>query len=80
MDIFKHFGIDMNNDTLSQIIDKMNDKGVGNFCITPSTDDNTPKGMFLVLSDPEAVPYVQRALEEYDADMEQEDAAGEEAI
>lgn len=70
MDIFKHFGIDMNNDTLSQIIDKMNDKGLGSFYIKPSIDGETPMGMFLVLADPKAVPYVERALEEYDADTE----------
>ena len=79
MDIFKHFGIDVGKDTLDEIITKMTDKGLGNFSVVPRDKDDKPRGMFLVLSDPDAIPYVERALEEYDADMErEEEGEGEE--
>lgn len=73
MDIFKHFGIDVGKDTLDEILTKMTDKGLGNFSVVPKGKDDKPVGMLLVLSDPDAIPYVERALEEYDADMEQEE-------
>lgn len=77
MDIFKEFGIDVGNDTLGEIITKMTDKGLGNFSVVPTGEDKKPVGMFLVLANPDVIPYVERALDEYDADMEREEAGEE---
>lgn len=73
MDIFKHFDIDVGKDTLGEIITKMTDKGLSRFSVVPRYKDDKPRGMFLVLSDPDAIPYVERALAEYDANMEREE-------
>ena len=69
-DLFKYFGADMNNDTLTGILDKFGKKGVGNACVIFKGDSGEPLGMFLFLADTKAIPYVERALEEYDKDCE----------
>lgn len=70
MEIFKHFGIDVGKDTLEQIFNKMDEKGLGSFSVVLRDKDDSPKGMLLMLKDAEAIPYVERALEAYEADTE----------
>lgn len=71
-DLFRYFGVDLNNDTLAEILDMLDKKGIGNACITPKRQDDQPMGMFMLLADTEAIPYVERALEEYARDCEDE--------
>ena len=71
MEMFKHFGMDLNNDTLSQLFEKMNDAGLENAKVTPQNEDGEPVGMFLLLNNVDAIPYIERALEQYDADTEE---------
>lgn len=72
MDIFKYFGIDVEKDTLAQTLGKMNEAGLRNACIIPRDKESNPTGMILLLSDPEAVPYVEKALEQFNRDSEGE--------
>lgn len=71
MDMFTHLGVDMNNDTLPAILEQLQDKGVGNACIIPRGANDKALGMFLLLTDTAAIPYVEKALEQYNADCEQ---------
>lgn len=70
MDMFDYLGVDMNNDTLSEILEKLNAKGVGNASIIPKNAAGEPLGMFLLLADTGAIPYVKSALDEYDSDCQ----------
>lgn len=70
MDMFEYLGVDINNDTLSEILEKFNAKGIGNASIIPQNAAGEPLGMFLLVADPGAIPYVQSALTEYDLDCQ----------
>ena len=74
MEMFKHFGIDLNNDTISQILAKATEAGLGNIQIVPKNADDSPLGMLLILNELEAIPYVEEALNQYDRDKEGQDA------
>lgn len=70
MDMMKYFGIDVETQTLGEILKILVDRGVGVFSVVPRGENDKPLGMFVLLSNTDAIPYVQKALDDYDAEKE----------
>ena len=63
--MFNLFDIDPSKDTVKEAIEKISESGMGICALTTSDEQNNPTGMFLILTEAEAIPYVERALELY---------------
>lgn len=65
MDLFKHFDIDLENDTLPIVFEKMQEKGIGNCSITVS-GEKIDFGMLLFVNEQEFIPFLKQAMQDFD--------------
>lgn len=77
MDLFKHFDIDLENDTLQSVFAKVHDKGLGNCFVTISREEKK-FGMLLFVTESEFMPFLEKAISEFDQFKEEgvEDESG----
>ena len=65
MDLFKHLDIDLENDTLAMVFEKLNEKGIGNCSVTLG-NDKTDFAMLLFVTEQEFMPFFLISIQDFD--------------